>query len=844
VDAVGLPAVRWTPLEVTVRVLLLPLCLVLASLVAACGDNRQPQAERVDAGVGGDAAGDDAGGGLQPGPQFARWCGGHPWHETWQVARVGTVGGKYLGVFKEQYEGIPVPQGTLETMKFIPEHPFLLTGIRMAFGGGSGPARIRLMTTFGRSYPGCRADDPGAIECSDQSRDLLPPQTITVTDAEPEEWHTIDVGQQGVFLEPTQHYMVVYEHLAAEPFLAIEETVAGDYSHGLLLFPGDSMAYGLGAANYRIQLQGGTFCQWPDAERWFGKDFAQPFAGQPSARVAIADLDGDGHEDLVIHAPGPVAWLGDGRGGFAPPAFDPFPDVPGATMLVFGDVDNDGDLDAYAATYVGADNDGDHFTKEQGDCDDTDAAVVPGRTEVPGNGKDDDCDGVADDGTDTSDADGDGWSIADGDCDDTRADVHPGAPELLDGRDNDCNGRTDEGHEHRFLLNDGTGRFTAVPAAGVELLEPTTAGAFGDANGDGKLDLYVGNWLIHYPDDPALQDRFFVGNGDGTFTERLEAAGMKLPRPYSVYGVQWTDYDNDGLQDIFVGNYHLYPNQLWRNRGDGTFVDVAPQVGLDHDDIPSRYAYMTGGHTYGAPFGDFNNDGFMDVYVCNLAHPRTQPWGDPSMLGVNQGPPGFAFLNQREALGFIYDEGDVNAAWGDFDNDGDLDLVIASLYTGHYSRLYRNDGPAGFVDVTYETGTAVHDSVSVAWVDVDEDGDLDLFIADRAGLPQVHLFTNRVGQDRGFVQLDLEGTTTNRGAVGARVWLRAGGVTQMRDVAGGGGQSNIQQTRIVHFGLGDGTEVEEVKVRWVGGATETISGVEARGRFKVVEGTGTATRIF
>jgi enediyne biosynthesis protein E4 len=821
---------------------LLVSCLALALGAAACGDNLAAGGA-ADAGVLDGAQDDAAAPGLQPGPEFDRFCGGEPWHARYQVARVGQTGGEYLGVIKEQAEGVPVPTGTMETMKFVPEHPFLLTGIRIAFAG-SGQVRVRFMTTFGRSYPGCWAVNPKTGDCSDLRYDLLPPITVDLADADPESWQTLWVGEQGLFLQPTQHYMVVYEHLQTEPYLAVEATVPGDYSRAMLFFPGDTMAYGLGDANYRVQLIGGTFCQWADSERWFGKDYPQPFADQPSARVAVADLNGDGHEDIIIHAPGPMAYFGDGRGGFTPPAFDPFPDVPHASMLIFGDVDNDGDLDAYAATYVGADDDGDGWTKAQGDCDDTDATVHPGAVEVAGNGRDDDCDGVADDGTDTSDADGDGWSIADGDCDDTRADVYPGAPELLDGRDNNCNGKVDEGFEHRVLLNDGTGHFTAVPNAGVEFLEPTTAGAFGDGNGDGYLDLYVGNWLIHYPNDPALQDRYFVGHGDGTFTDQLEAAGLKLPRPYSVYGVEWTDYDNDGLQDIYVGNYHLYPNQLWKNLGNGTFVDVAPAVGLDHDDIPYTHTYLTGGHTYGAAWGDYNNDGFVDVYVCNLAHPRTQPWGDPSMFGINQGPPDFTFLNQREALGFIYDEGDVNAAWGDFDNDGDLDLVIASLYTGHYSRLYRNDGPAGFVDITYETGTAIHDSVSVAWVDVDEDGDLDLLIADRAGLPEVHLFTNRVGQDRGWVQFDLEGTTTNRGAVGARVWLTAGGVTQMRDVAGGGGQSNIQQTHIVHFGLGDATTVDEVKVRWVGGATETITGVEPRGRYRVVEGTGVAARIF
>lgn len=213
------------------------------------------------------------------------------------------------------------------------------------------------------------------------------------------------------------------------------------------------------------------------------------------------------------------------------------------------------------------------------------------------------------------------------------------------------------------------------------------------------------------------------------------------------------------------------------------------------------------------------------------------------MFNINQGPPDYEFVNMREEYGFIYDEGDVNATFLDFDNDMDLDIAIASLYTGHFSRFYRNDGEDGFVDVTYETNTAIHDSVSVVWSDVDEDGDPDIIIADRAGTPNVTLFINRVGQDNNWIELVLEGTATNRGAVGARVNLEAGGVTQMRDIRGGGGHENTQNSSVVHFGLGQESSIDHVSVRWVGGATEVISGITPNGRFVIVEGSGTGTSL-
>ena len=763
-----------------------------------------------------------------PGAAFDDFCGDQDWEAGAYDAVVHELTGNWTGSWTNQ------DPGTQFTMKFIPPHPFELTGVRVGFAGDDGPVSIRLVRAYGRTYPDLDRDDA----------DLMPPIEVDADVQAADGLIDFPVGHQGIYLEPTQHYVLVVEQLEGGPGPATESLGDESHSRGLIFLPGDVNAYGV-SDNFRMELVGRHFCSWDDGDRWFGEDVDVAFASAGSSRIGVVDVDGDGHEDVYTLSGGPQVFAGDGAGGFT--AFEgSWPDEASyASHIVFADVDNDGDQDAFLGPYVGADDDDDGTTKAEGDCNDANPDIEPGEDEIDGNGLDDDCDGVVDDGLDESDADADGWTILLGDCDDTCDATHPDAEEVKDNMDNDCDGEVDEHYANRIAINDGTGSFTLLEGSGVEVVDHSTTAAFGDGNGDGALDVYWGNWLEHYPDDAATPDRYFEGVGDGSFTDRQEAAGLTMSKDLSCYGVLWNDFDNDGWQDIFVGNYHLYDNQLWQNQGDGSFVDVSGDVGVDHDDIPSDYLQYPGGHTYGGDFGDIDNDGDMDMYMCNLAHPRTMPWSDPSMFVVNGGEPDFVFDNLKDEYGFIYDEGDVNATFADFDHDMDLDLAVASLYTGHYSRLYRNDGEAGFTDVTYQTATAVHDSVSVIWADVDEDGDLDLLTADRSGDPWLHLFENRVGQDMHWIQLELVGTTSNRDALGARVYLEAGGVTQMRDVRSSGGHSTNQTTRIVHFGLADNTSIDGLEIRWPADAgSETISGLEVDHRYRVEQGSGMGEEVF
>jgi hypothetical protein len=239
-------------------------------------------------------------------------------------------------------------------------------------------------------------------------------------------------------------------------------------------------------------------------------------------------------------------------------------------------------------------------------------------------------------------------------------------------------------------------------------------------------------------------------------------------------------------------------------------------------------------------------DGDLDMRSLRL-QPRPPTYAalgrpEPALRSTTATAPRVHLRAPLDQLGFVYDEGDANAGFADWDNDGDLDLYVASLYPTHYARLYRNDGAASFVDVTYEAGTLVHLAVGVAFSDVDEDGDLDLLAAEGIGPRRVHLFENQVGQDRAFLQLELRGTTSNRDAVGALVTVQSDGRAMMRAVEAGTAH-HLQHSHLMHFGLGDASAIDSVDVRWPSGVVETIDGADIRGRYLVVEGSGVASPL-
>ena len=369
------------------------------------------------------------------------------------------------------------------------------------------------------------------------------------------------------------------------------------------------------------------------------------------------------------------------------------------------------------------------------------------------------------------------------------------------------------GGEGNLQRNLGDNKFE-----GVEIMpnvhHMSNAAAWGDANNDGFIDLFVTNYEV-WP-TRAFPDLMYINNGNGTFAEPVN---YPLEDQWRGRGVNWSDFDNDGDQDFYVSNYRLMPNQLWINDGQGNFTDEAKQRGVigtdDGDTHPpsgATPAYRYSGHTIGSCFGDVNNDGHIDLIVVNFAHgPAYQ---DRTMVLINSGPPNYTFtnINDGNQAGIHYQESYAKGALGDYDNDGDLDIFITTVYAHNDGTLFENDGTGKFTDVGDKAGVRGKDGYGVAWADFDNDGDLDLSTSSA-------LMRNR-GNQGTWIKIRAVGDgDSNDAAIGARITVTAGEKTYVREVqAGNGGNQNPLLT---HFGLGKHEGAVNVQVRFPSGKIVT-----------------------
>ena len=372
-------------------------------------------------------------------------------------------------------------------------------------------------------------------------------------------------------------------------------------------------------------------------------------------------------------------------------------------------------------------------------------------------------------------------------------------------------------HAPRLWTNNGNGSwsddqslFSAGTVPGI-----CQASTWGDFNGDGYLDVYSTGWLQYWDNGngPIEVDVIYTSDGGTGWDHTWTSSPARMAK-----GVTNCDFDEDGDLDIYVSGYWLDPSPLWRNDGfDGYTGLTDVHVAYGVDDGP--------GHTQGSCFADFDNDGHFDIFVANLAHP-----GNPQARFMeNQGGPDFHFTNkglcgitQNSPTGGHL-EGLSSAAAADYDNDGDVDLLVTVSvgYPTPYVELYRNNGDWTFTDVSGDVGL-INEGANdrAAWGDYNGDGYLDL-------IANQQLWRNPAGSNH-WLKVKLIGGPhsdglVNAAALGTQVRIAVPGLgTLTRQVEGNTGQLGMQNDQTLHFGLGSHTGAVDLEVSWPNGYEETI----------------------
>ncbi len=405
--------------------------------------------------------------------------------------------------------------------------------------------------------------------------------------------------------------------------------------------------------------------------------------------------------------------------------------------------------------------------------------------------------------------------------------------------------------------NQGNGTFLNVTAiAGVGVSDFSIASVWGDIDNDGDLDLYVANY--------NSENVLFENNGDGTFTDITIAAGVndnKNPRC-----VLMADIDNDGFVEIYVANI-FGQNVMYKNNGNKTFTDLTAytntsdvqiamgSIFFDYDNDGDQDLYLThdayqkyilyenngmgrftdvsaarganvAGQGMGVDFGDYNNDGFFDIYVTNLGH--------NFLLKNTNG-------NFTEEA-FQANVADIGMGWGtfffDYNNDGWSDIYVVNDYqfSPQENVLYKNLGNDSFAIVGSNTNiSSQFSSYGAATADINNDGWIDMAVA-IVGSHGNQLFENNDAGTNQWIKVKTEGVTSNRAGIGTRVEIYTNGMRQMNEVAAGRGYASANSLTM-HFGVGNIAVVDTVILRWSSGQVDKYYNVPASKYYLATEGT-------
>ncbi len=457
------------------------------------------------------------------------------------------------------------------------------------------------------------------------------------------------------------------------------------------------------------------------------------FDGLLTESVAWGDFDNDGDEDLYLTNNGPNRlFRNEGGGSFTDVTATAGVGHPGFSVgTAFGDLDNDGDLDLYVVSF----------------------------------------------GT---------------------------GPDVLYRND----GPVEPSGEWQFT--------DVAEVAGVAADESSSRGvAFLDYDRDGLLDIYVN----------AIGDDILYRNlGSLTFSNQAGPAGITGVGGQGV-GVVATDVDGDGWIDLFTGNRTRDPNVLFLNNGNGTFTDITASAGIDQV-----------GLGMGVLAFDYDNDLDIDLYWTswpddridrpNALYEQTAPLG---------GGPTFLEVAATSGTGDV-DGWGISCNAGDIDNDGWQDFVVTNGFSDTTSPnvLFHNNANGTFTDITAVLGGGDFDGRGTAFADFDDDGDLDLVLTADADVP-TRLWRNDTVHSNRWLTLVLTGSDSNRSAIGARIEVTTDLGTTLQEVSGGAGRGS-QNSLPVEFGLGPASAVETVRIAWPSGTETLLTGVAMNQKRRVFEG--------
>ncbi|WP_430413210.1 FG-GAP-like repeat-containing protein [Kordia sp.] len=368
----------------------------------------------------------------------------------------------------------------------------------------------------------------------------------------------------------------------------------------------------------------------------------------------------------------------------------------------------------------------------------------------------------------------------------------------------------------RLYRNDTTALVDITVTAGLPPAAMDNFGAsWGDYNNDGNLDVFLCNRGLTTPQ----QNYLYKNNGDGTFTNVSNAAGISTGSHLSFCSA-FFDYNNDGWQDIYMANDKVNTtNILYKNNGDGTFTDVSVESGTN---LAIDAMSVT--------IADYNKDTWFDIYVTNGTE------GNYFLRNNGDG----TFTNIASGTGTMFN----SIAWGsvflDAENDGDLDLYVsgsfdssnpiflpAAFYTNNGNNTFSTETSSGFVNDARQ-------SYSNAIGDTDNDGFPEIVVSN-SGDENIFLWKNETTSTNNWLKVNLEGVVSNKQGIGATIEVKAGGVSQYRYTVCGEGYLG-QNSGSEFFGLVGNTTIEYVKITWLGGAQDILYNVTPNQTLNILEG--------